>query len=301
LAARPRIPLDGGDVILPDPERLFFVCGPTASGKSARALEIARKIDGEIVNADAFQLYRGVEVLTAAPSSADRREIPHHLYGVLAPDETVDAMAYLRLVVPVIGELLARGKTPVITGGSGLYLKFLSHGPSPLPPGDPALRAELEARPLDALVARLRELDPAEAARTDLHNRRYVTRALEVCLLAGVPCSTLRDDWETATAARAARLRGIVLRRPRPELHERIARRTRAMLDGGAVGEVAALGGIATGLEKAIGLREIRRLLAGEIDPPACAELVNAATRQYAKRQETWFRRETWLRAEPPG
>jgi tRNA dimethylallyltransferase len=292
--------MDGRDVILPDPERLFFVCGPTASGKSARALEIAREHDGEIVNADAFQLYRGVEILTAAPSTAERLEIPHHLYGVLAPSDPIDAMAYLRLVVPVIGELLARGKTPVITGGSGLYLKFLSHGPSPLPPGEPALRAELDALPLDALVARLRDLDPAEAARTDLHNRRYVSRALEVCLLAGVPCSTLRDDWEAATAARAARLRGIVLQRPRPELHERIARRTRLMLDGGAIEEVAALGEIAPGLEKAIGLREIRQLLAGEIDRPACEELINAATRQYAKRQGTWFRREAWLEPEVP-
>lgn len=291
--------MDGRDVILPDPERLFFVCGPTASGKSARALEIARQIDGEIVNADAFQLYRGVEVLTAAPSAADRLEIPHHLYGVLSPQEPVDAMAYLRLVVPMIDELLTRGKTPVITGGSGLYLKFLSHGPSPLPPGQPGLRAELDGLPLDALVDRLRALDPAEAARTDLHNRRYVSRALEVCLLAGVPCSTLRDDWEAATTSRAARLRGIVLQRPRPELHERIARRTRLMLDGGAIAEVDALGDIAPGLEKAIGLREIRQLLDGGIDRPACEELINAATRQYAKRQETWFRRESWL--EPDG
>jgi tRNA dimethylallyltransferase len=286
-------------MILPDPARLFFVCGPTAAGKSTRALELAlelaRDLDGEIVNADAFQLYRGLEVLTAAPTAADQARVPHHLYGVLAPDQSVDAMAYLRLVVPVIDEILHRGKLPIVTGGSGLYLKFLSHGPSPLPPGDPALRAELDALPLDALVARLRELDPAEAARTDLANRRYVSRALEVCLLAGVPCSTLRDDWEQASRTRAAALRGILLLRPRPELHRRIALRTRAMLDGGAIDEVASLGDIAPGLEKAIGLREIRRHLAGEISRADCADLIDAATRQYAKRQETWFRRERWL------
>jgi tRNA dimethylallyltransferase len=282
-------------MILPDPARLFFVCGPTAAGKSTRALELARDLDGEIVNADAFQLYRGLEVLTAAPTAADQARVPHHLYGVLAPDQSVDAMAYLRLVVPVIDEILHRGKLPIVTGGSGLYLKFLSHGPSPLPPGDPALRAELDALPLDALVARLRELDPAEAARTDLANRRYVSRALEVCLLAGVPCSTLRDDWEQASRTRAAALRGILLLRPRPELHRRIALRTRAMLDGGAIDEVASLGDIAPGLEKAIGLREIRRHLAGEISRADCTDLIDAATRQYAKRQETWFRRERWL------
>ena len=282
-------------VTLPDPESLFFVCGPTAAGKSARALEIARERNGEIVNADAFQLYRGLEILTAAPPRQDREKVPHHLYGILTPDQPVDAMGYLRLVTPVIAGILSRGKTPVITGGSGLYLKFLSHGPSPLPPGDPALRAELDTEPLESLVARLRQLDPVEAARTALQNRRYVSRALEVCLLAGVPCSTLRDDWEKASRARESKLHGTLILRPRPELHDRIARRTRAMLDGGAIEEVAALGPIAPGLEKAIGLREIRRHLAGEIDLPTCEELINAATRQYAKRQETWFRREKWL------
>lgn len=286
---------------LPAPEHLFFVCGPTASGKSARALEIATELGGEIVNADAFQLYRGLEVLTAAPPLEDRHKRPHHLYGVLSPDQPVDAMAYLRLVVPVIEEILGRGKTPVITGGSGLYLKFLSHGPSPLPPGEPALRAELDAAPLEELVSRLQTLDPVEAARTDLKNRRYVSRALEVCLLAGVPCSTLRDDWEAASTARAEKLRGLLISRPRPELHDRIARRTRQMLDGGAIEEVAALQNAAPGLEKAIGYGEIRRHLAGEIDRAECEALINAATRQYAKRQDTWFRRESWLKEDRHG
>lgn len=282
-------------MILPDPSRLFFVCGPTASGKSAQALEIARELSGEIVNADAFQLYRGLEILTAAPPCADRALAPHHLYGVLHPDQSVDAMAYLRRVVPVIDEILARGALPIITGGSGLYLKFLSHGPSPLPAGDPILRAELDAQPLEILVARLRQLDPVESARIALGNRRYVSRALEVCLLAGVPCSSLRDDWEQATRAREAALRGIVLTPPRAELHQRIALRTRAMLASGAIDEVAALSEISPGLEKAIGLREIRRHLAGEISLDECAGLIDAATRQYAKRQQTWFRREQWL------
>jgi len=280
---------------------MFFVCGPTAAGKSARALELAEQIDGEIVNADAFQLYHGVEVLTAAPATGDQEKVPHHLYGVLQPHEPIDAMAYLRMVIPVIGEILSRGKTPLITGGSGLYLKFLSHGPSPLPPGNPAMREELDALSLEELVRRLQQLDPVEAARTDLNNRRYVSRALEVCLLAGVPCSSLRDDWEQATEARAAKLRGTLIMRPRPELHERIAMRTRGMLRGGAIEEVAGLTDAAPGLEKAIGLGEIRRHLSGEIDLATCEELINAATRQYAKRQETWFRREKWLEARAIG
>ena len=277
-----------------DPEA-FYVCGPTASGKSALALEMAENLDGEIVNADAFQLYRGLEIVSAAPSAEERALVPHHLYGVLDPTEAADAGTYMRLAKPVIEEIQSRGKTPVVTGGSGLYLKFLTHGPAPLPTGDAALRAELEARPLEDLVAELQKLDPLEAARTALQNRRFVSRALEICLLTGQKASDLRDQWETQTRDISAGLRGIVIQRSRPDLHARIARRTRAMLDGGAIEEVAALTVVSSNCEKAIGFREIRALLAGEIDRATCEELINAATRQYAKRQETWFRREKWL------
>ena len=275
--------------------KVFYICGPTASGKSALALETARELDGEIVNADAFQLYHGLEVLTAAPPEQERSIVPHHLYGVLNPSEKSDAGSYMRMAKPVIAEIQSRGKTPIITGGSGLYLKFLTHGPAPLPAGDAKLRAELDARPLDDLVAQLRSLDPVEAARTALQNRRFVSRALEICLLTDQKASDLRDQWESQTKEISASLRGMVIHRTRPDLHARIATRTRAMLDGGAIEEVAALTHVSTNCEKAIGLREIRALLAGEIDRTACEELINAATRQYAKRQETWFRREQWL------
>lgn len=274
---------------------MFYLCGPTASGKSSLALEMARKLDGEIVNADAFQLYKGLEIVSAAPSSGEREQVPHHLYGVLAPTASADAGTYVRLATPVIEEIQSRGKTPIITGGSGLYLKFLTHGPSPLPSGDDALRAELDARPLDELVAELQRLDPIEAARTALQNRRFVSRAIEICRLTGQKASDLRDQWESKTREISATLRGLVIQRTRPDLHARIALRTRTMLDGGALDEVAALENISPNLEKAIGFREIRSLLAGEIDRPTCEELINAATRQYAKRQETWFRREKWL------
>jgi tRNA dimethylallyltransferase len=283
---------------LPDPEHLYFICGPTASGKSSLALAMAERLNGEIVNADAFQLYRGLEVLTAAPSAADLGRAPHHLYSVLAPATGIDAMGYLKLVAPVVEEIASRSRIAVITGGSGLYLKFLSHGPSPLPPGDAAMRAELDTRPLEDLVKELTRLDPVEAARTDLHNRRYVSRALEVCLISGGLCSSLRDNWEQASASRASRLRGTFISRQREDLHRRIGLRTEAMLTGGAIEEVAALSNVAGTVEKAIGIREIRSLLAGEIDCTQCAELINAATRQYAKRQETWFKREAWLTIE---
>jgi tRNA dimethylallyltransferase len=275
----------------------YYICGPTASGKSALALEMARQLDGEIVNADAFQLYRGLEIVSAAPSGHERSLVPHHLYGAIDPTEAADAGTYMRLAKPVIEEIQSRGKTPIITGGSGLYLKFLTHGPAPLPTGDAKLRAELDARPLQDLVAQLSAHDPVEASRTALQNRRIGSRALEICLLTGQKASELRDQWETKTREISASLRGIVIQRGRPDLHARIAARTRAMLEGGAIAEVAALTKVSRNLEKAIGFREIRSLIAGEINRATCEELINAATRQYAKRQETWFRREKWLTA----
>ena len=256
---------------------------------------MAAKLDGEIVNADAFQLYQGLEIVSAAPSAHELASWPHHLYGVLEPTESADAQLYVQLAKPVIEEIQARGKTPIITGGSGLYLKFLTHGAAPLPTADAALRAEMDARTLEDLVAELESLDPVEASRTALQNRRFVSRALEICLLSGQKASDLRDGWEKQTATISSQLRGLVIQRSRTDLHARIARRTREMLNGGALEEVAALANVSTNCEKAIGFREIRSLLAGEIDRATCEELINAATRQYAKRQETWFRREKWL------
>lgn len=273
----------------------YYICGPTASGKSAIALEMAEKLDGEIVNADAFQLYRGLEVVSAAPSALELARCPHHLYGILDPTESTDAQLYVNLAEPVITEIQARGKTPIITGGSGLYLKFLTHGAAPLPTADAVLRAKMDSQTLEELVLQLIELDPVEASRTALQNRRFVSRALEICILSDQKASDLRDGWEAKTAAISSNLRGIVIQRTRPDLHSRIALRTKTMLDEGAMEEVAALVDVSTNCEKAIGFREIRALLKGEIDRPTCEELINAATRQYAKRQETWFRRETWL------
>ncbi|MEO5713443.1 MAG: tRNA (adenosine(37)-N6)-dimethylallyltransferase MiaA [Luteolibacter sp.] len=273
----------------------IYICGPTASGKSSLALEMAREHDGEIVNADAFQLYRGLEIVSAAPSADEQALVPHHLYGVLDPTVSADAQLYVKLAKPVIAEIQSRGKTPIITGGSGLYLKFMTHGAAPLPTGDAVLRAEMDSQSLEELVAKLQQLDPVEASRTALQNRRFVSRALEICILSGQKASDLRDGWEKQTAGISSKLRGIVIHRTREDLHARIALRTKAMLDGGALEEVAAMSAISSNCEKAIGFREIRSLLNGEIDRATCEELINAATRQYAKRQETWFRREKWL------
>lgn len=277
----------------------IYVCGATASGKTAHALALAGETGGEIVNGDAFQLFRGIETLSAAPSVEEMAAAPHHLFGVLTPGDRCDAGRYAELAGEVIAEIRSRGKTPVVVGGSGLYLKFLTHGPSPLPQGDRELRAEMDARPLEELFAELEKLDPAEAARVDRHNPRYVSRALEICLLSGQKVSEMRDSWEEKTRAVEATLQGVWLIREREDLHRRIALRTQRMLSEGAVEEVAALAAVPGSWEKAIGVKEIRRFLSGEISKAECADLITAATRQYAKRQETWFRREKWLRRVP--
>lgn len=274
----------------------IYVCGATAVGKTSHALALAHDLDGEIVNGDAFQLFRGIETISAAPSADERSRFPHHLFGVLEPREKCDAGRYAEMALTVIAEIQGRGKTPIVVGGSGLYLKFLTHGASPLPKGDPAMRAEMEAKPLEELFAQLEKLDPAEAAQVDRHNPRYVSRALEICLLSGKKVSEMRDSWEKKTREIESFLKGIWLTRSREELHRRVALRSEKMLVEGAIEEVARLDGVFGNWEKAIGVKEIRRLLAGEISRAECEELIVFATRQYAKRQETWLRREKWLK-----
>lgn len=273
-----------------------FVCGATASGKTDYALKLAAELGGEIVNGDAFQLYRGIEVLSAAPTAEERAEIPHHLFGVLDLDESCDAGRYFEMVEPSISEIRSRGKVPVVVGGSGLYLKFLTHGPSPLPKGDAGLREEMEGRSLEDLLAELERLDPVEAGQVNRGNKRYVSRSLEICRLTGEKVSELRDGWEKRTREIEATLDGYWLVRNRADLHERIARRTSRMLSEGAIEEVMLHEGVGGNWQKAIGVKEIRRFITGEISREECEEFIVFATRQYAKRQETWFRRETWLR-----
>jgi len=273
----------------------LFVCGATASGKTAYALRMAGELGGEIVNGDAFQLFRGIEILSAAPSEEEKSVFPHHLFGVLEPGEKCDAGRYFEMAMPVISEIQSRGKIPIVVGGSGLYLKFLTHGPSPLPKGDPQMRAEMEGRTLEELLAELESIDPMEAAQVNRGNKRYVSRSLEICRLTGEKVSELRDGWESKTAELEKSLRGVWLIRERADLHERIAQRTRQMLSAGVIEEVAALTAIHGNWEKAIGVKEIRCYLTGKISREQCEELIVFATRQYAKRQETWFRREKWL------
>lgn len=282
-------------MILNTPCQPLYLCGPTASGKSSHALTLARSLGGEIVNADALQLYRGLEIITAAPTEEERRRAPHHLYGVADPADSLDAARYRKLALPVLEEISSRGKLPIVVGGSGLYLKFLTHQPADLPSGNPDLRTELEKLSLAELNRRLEQVDPIEAARVDQNNPRYVQRALEVSLMTGRPASTQRTSFAKSPGA----LRGLLLSWDPSLLEERIRRRTSYMLDHGAVEELAALSELGPALSRAIGIPQLQRLLDGQIDRNACEEEIVIATRQYAKRQRTWFRREKWLTSVP--
>jgi tRNA dimethylallyltransferase len=271
----------------------FFFTGPTASGKSAVAVLLAERLGGEIVNADAFQLYEGMDVLTAKPEAADLERVPHHLYSVLPAGESCDAQRYREMALPVLADIAERGRLPIVVGGSGLYVKALSHGLAELPPADPALRAELAGWSLEAKQARLLELDPDAATNVPLANPRYVERALEICLLTGRPQSQLRRSFAEARPLGS----GVTLDLPRAELHERIRLRLQGMLAAGLLDEVRVLPETGPTAARAIGLRELRAHLAGELSLDEALASMEAATRRYAKRQLTWFRRETWLQS----
>jgi tRNA dimethylallyltransferase len=267
----------------------FYIVGPTGTGKSAIAVALAEKCGAEIINADAYQLYQGLDIVAAKPSAAEQARVPHHLYGVIPTIEAIDAAKFERLGRAAIDSAVARAVLPLVVGGSGLYVKTLTHGLSPLPPSEPALRAELDQKSDEDLIAQLEELDPEGAAITNLKNRRYVIRALEITLLGGRPMSAQKNEWQSSSP----QYRGVFLTRDRAELYERINARTLKMFQAGLIDEVRALGELSETAEKAIGIREVRRHLAGEVDLATCIDKIQQTTRRYAKRQMNWFRRES--------
>lgn len=274
-------------------KQIIFITGPTASGKSAVAVDLAEMIGAEIVSADAYQVYKGMPVLTAAPPREDMERVRHHMVGFLDVSESWDASAHYRMAMECIRDVQSRGKRVVVAGGSGLYLKFLSHGMSPAPPSDPALRASFSSRTLDDLASELSRIDPEGAAATNLTNRRYVERNLEIVLLGGKPLAFWKGNWQKAPAGP-----GWAIECPVDLLDERIMQRTQKMIEEGAIDEVARLteskNCSATAL-KTLGLSQIRDYLEGKASRESCLASLSLATRQYAKRQRTWFRRESWL------
>lgn len=269
-----------------------FILGPTGSGKSAVAVELAEILGNtEIISADAYQVYKGMPIITAAPSLEELSRVKHHLVGFMDPTENNDAAEHARRAGVIIERLQNGGMPPVLTGGSGLYVKFISHGISPAPPSDPVLREELNALSLEEAVCKLQEADPEGAANTDLHNQRYVVRNLEIVLLGGKPLSYWKNNWQEPAGP------GFCIVRDTEELDARIARRAEQMLRDGAIEEVAALEALtlSTTASKTLGLSQVQDYLKGRLTRSELVSAISLATRQYAKRQRTWLRREKWL------
>ena len=296
--------------------RTFFIAGPTATGKSELAADVSREIGAEIVSADAFQIYEGLDLLTAKPESSTLAKAPHHLIGIVPLTEEMNAEKFRRAATRAIERIKSRGKLAIIVGGTGLYIKALTHGLALLPESDPQLREKLNEKSLNDLISQLVQLDPESARKIDLKNRRRVTRALEVCLLTGKPASAQRQRSSVAASlceAQTARaneiptnasrseaapgagstIAGVFVFRDRQELYERINQRVETIFERGVIEEVRTAREMSATASQMIGLREIRELLGGTKSLPQCIAEIQQATRRYAKRQLTWFRRQT--------
>ncbi|MDB6017756.1 MAG: tRNA dimethylallyltransferase [Pedosphaera sp.] len=273
----------------------ILLAGPTAVGKSEVALSLAEKLNGEIISVDSMQVYRGLDLGTAKPSPEERRRVPHHLIDVAELTAPFDAAQFVRLAHAAVSEIQSRRRVPILCGGTGLYFKAFLEGLGDAPPADLALRAELEVIPLVKLLDELEQRDPVTFKKIDRQNPRRVIRALEVIRLTGKPYATQRADWSNAQPA--THFFGL-LRDPK-ELHARINTRVDAMFRHGLVAETEKL--LPQGLAEnktamqAIGYRQVVEHLRGERPLPETIELVKIRTRQFAKRQLTWFRRQAHL------
>jgi tRNA dimethylallyltransferase len=281
---------------------VIAVVGPTAAGKSDLAVELARRVGGEVINADSMQLYRGMDIGTAKLPAAERRGVPHHLLDVWDVTEAASVAEYQRMARTVIDEVWARGRVPLLVGGSGLYVRAALDDLD-FPGTDPAVRARLEAELAAAgpapLYERLRARDPAAAAAILPGNGRRVVRALEVIELSGRPFTATMPEYRY----RRDETVQVGLAVPRPALDERIARRVERMWAAGFVDEVWALAdaGLRDGrtASRALGYAQVLRFLAGEWTEETAMTQTVRATRRFARRQESWFRRDPRIRWLP--
>jgi len=284
---------------------LAVIAGPTASGKSAAAIDLARRIGGTIVNADSAQVYRDLRVLTARPDPAEEASVPHRLFGhVDGTDTGHSAARWAAEARDVLAQAWAQGRVPILVGGTGLYLRTLLDGIAPVPPIDAGVRAAVRAMPVAAAHAALTREDPAAAARLHPHDTTRVARALEVVRSTGQPLAHWQARREGGIGG-AVRLAAAVLLPQRAALATAIDARAAAMLDGGAADEAAAL--LArpdlpadAPIRRAIGVAPLAAWRAGGLTREAALADLRLQTRRYAKRQATWFRHQTasWLALE---
>ncbi|MDQ2916273.1 MAG: tRNA (adenosine(37)-N6)-dimethylallyltransferase MiaA [Pseudomonadota bacterium] len=278
---------------------VVLLMGPTAAGKSAVALALAKRFDGEIVSVDSAQVYRGMDIGTAKPDAIARAAVPHHLLDLIDPDEAYSAACFCVDATAAVARIRARDRVPIVAGGTMLYFKALRDGLSALPRADPAVRAELDARASrdgwPAMHAQLAQVDPAIAARLAPNDSQRIQRALEVHALTGRPLSVLQGAREARSGIEPTI---VVALAPgdRAQLHAAIARRLDAMLAGGLVDEVRTLRSrfaLRPDMPsmRCVGYRQVFDYLDGRSDRSALRERAIAATRQLAKRQLTWMRR----------
>ncbi len=275
----------------------FALLGPTASGKSGLAMQLAERVPIEIVSVDSGQVYRGMDIGTAKPSGEERARVPHHLIDVVAPTERYSAGQFRDEAIATVHQIVARGRIPLLVGGTMLYYRALAHGIDPLPVAHAEIRAaigdEALRRGWPALHAELARVDPGSAQRIKPNDAQRIQRALEVFRAAGRPISALQSGTR---AAPPFRVRSFALMpRDRAALHATIARRFDAMLSAGLIEELEALRA-AYPLEasmtsmRCVGYRQVWEHLEGRYDRPTLREKASAATRQLAKRQMTWLR-----------
>ena len=295
------------------PIRLIAVVGPTASGKTSLAVHLAHRLDGEVVSADSMQIYRRMEIGTAAPTEKEKEGIPHHMIGILEPNEPFSCADYAARAAECIRDIAARGKTPILCGGTGLYLDSLLRGGTfSTAASSPVVRAALltyaEEHGRAALHARLRAADPTAADAIHPNNVRRVVRALEIYETTGVT----KTEWDRCSLTAERQYDACLLAldfRDRQRLYDRIDRRVSFMIDAGLIGEARALyeSGLLTPdsiAGQAIGYKEWLPFFAGECTAGEAADQIRLSSRRYAKRQLTWFRRypdAVWLYPDEDG
>lgn len=284
------------------------ILGPTACGKSAAAMRVAARCGGEIVSMDSRQAYRSLDIGTAKPTAEERRAVPHHLIDMLDPSEKSDAATFARLALHAIRDIAARGRLPVLAGGSGLYVRAVCEGlfDIALSPSDRAAFARsVRETPDEELRRRLAAVDPESARRIHPNDRYRIVRALEVHELTGIPLGELVKRRPSAAERSDMRFVRVGLELPRAELHRRVDERTKRMIERGWVGEVRAL--LEAGADpdwpgmKTLGYPQIVSHILEDVPIDETARRIRELTHQYAKRQITWFKKEpdiVWFRAD---
>ncbi len=282
---------------LADKLPVLVVCGPTGSGKTALALSLAEKFPLEIISADSRQVYRRMDIGTAKATSFEQAIIPHHMIDLVDPDQEFSVADFVDLARPLISQITARGNIPCIVGGTGLYIRALLGGLADLPSADQKLRKQLHQREQEegagSLYRELQQVDPVAAAEIHPNNLIRIVRALEVCIVSGRKISELKA--EHSFSEQPYRVLKLAPDFPRSELYSRINQRTGQMLSSGLVDEVRGLVedySFELKTLQTLGYREVVRYLIAEINAEQMSDDIQKHTRQYAKRQLTWFRKE---------